>query len=82
MTGLLRGGGGVSQIMTVDDRGEGGCLAYLVSPDDVISGQPLNFFVCLFQGCAILKFLILFGLQYSGDNFATPIPIMILDKVE
>ena len=27
--------------MTVDDRGEGGCLAYLVSPDDVISGQPL-----------------------------------------
>ena len=28
--------------MTVDDRGEGGCLAYLVSPDDVISGQPLT----------------------------------------
>ena len=26
--------------MTVDDRGEGG-LAYLVRPDDVISGQPL-----------------------------------------
>ena len=35
-----------------------------------------------YQGCAILKFLILFGLQYSGDDFATPIPIMILDKVE
>ena len=34
------------------------------------------------QGCAILKFLILFGLQYSGDDFATPIPIMIFDKVE
>ena len=28
----------LSQIMTVDDRGEGG-LAYLVRPDDVISGQ-------------------------------------------
>ena len=28
--------------MTVDDRGKGGCLAYLVSPDDVISGQPLT----------------------------------------
>ena len=36
-----RGGGGVGQIMTVDDRGEGGGLAYLVRPDDVISGQPL-----------------------------------------
>ena len=42
MTGSLhKGGGGVSQIMTVDDRGEGGGLAYLVRPDDVISGQPL-----------------------------------------
>ena len=28
--------------MTVDDRGEGGGLAYLVRPDDVISGQPLT----------------------------------------
>ena len=28
--------------MTVDDRGEGGGLAYLVRPDDVISGQPLK----------------------------------------
>ena len=27
--------------MTVDDRGEGGGLPYLVRPDDVISGQPL-----------------------------------------
>ena len=43
MTGSLHKGGrgGVSQIMTVDDRGEGGGLAYLVRPDDVISGQPL-----------------------------------------
>ena len=47
MTGLLHKGGGGwgggSQIMTVDDRGRG-CLAYLVSPDDVISGQPLSHF--------------------------------------
>ena len=43
MTGSLhKGGRGVSQIMTVDDRGEGGGLAYLVRPDDVISGQPLR----------------------------------------
>ena len=44
MTGSLHKGGevGVSQIMTVDDRGEGGGLAYLVRPDDVISGQPLG----------------------------------------
>ena len=44
MTGSLHKGGrgGVSQIMTVDDRGEGGGLAFLVRPDDVISGQPLK----------------------------------------
>ena len=36
-----RGEGGVCQIMTVDDQGEGGGQAYLVRPDDVISGQPL-----------------------------------------
>ena len=36
-----RGEGGVCQSMTVDDRGEGGGQAYLVRPDDVISGQPL-----------------------------------------
>ena len=42
MTSSIGGRGGISQIMTVDDRGEGGCLAYLVSPDDVISGQPLT----------------------------------------
>ena len=28
--------------MTVDDRGEGGSQAYLIRPDDVISGQPLS----------------------------------------
>ena len=36
---MIGGRGGVCQIMTVDDRGEEG-LAYLVRPDDVISGQP------------------------------------------
>ena len=40
---MIGGGGGVRQIMTVDDQGEGGWLAYLVRPDDVISGQPLSF---------------------------------------
>ena len=37
---VIGGEGGVCQIMTVDNRGEGG-QAYLVRPDDVISGQPL-----------------------------------------
>ena len=33
--------------MTVDDRGEGGGLPYLVRPDDVISGQPLIICLCI-----------------------------------
>ena len=41
MTSSIGGEGGISQIMTVDDRGERGGLAYLVRTDDVISGQPL-----------------------------------------
>ena len=40
--GLHSGGrGGVSQKVTKGDRGEGGGQAYLVSPDDIISGRPL-----------------------------------------
>ena len=37
-------GGGrlLCQIITVNYRGEGECLALLVSPDDVICGQPLT----------------------------------------
>ena len=44
--------------MTVDDRGEGGGLAYLVRPDDVISGQPHIPFNLLSTKSQVMKFLI------------------------